>query len=274
MMRERLAINQITTPGWSLEQAIAGYARRGVHGIGVWRDKLAECGLARARRLLADAGAWVPSLCKAGDLALMRERGPGAALADCRQAIDQAAEIGAGAVVFVCGGVAGVDLARARGEVLDVLREAAPLAAQAGVRLGIEPFHPMHAAERGCVNTLAQALRLCDESGPGCGVVLDVFHTWWDPALYEGLAPQRLHRIATVQLCDWRVPTRHPVTDRAMMGDGVADLAGLVSHLEKNGYRGPYEVEIFSTDWWERDPDEVVRVAIARCRMLEAAALA
>jgi len=271
MMRERLAINQITTPAWSLEEAIAGYARHGVRGIGVWRDKLAECGLARARRLLRDADAWVPSLCKAGDLALLRARGPGAALADCRQAIDEAAEIGAAAVVFVCGGGAAAGLERARMEVRDLLREAAPLAAQAGVTLGIEPFHPMHAAERGCVNTLAQALRLCQEAGPGCGVVLDVFHTWWDPDLYDSLAAPHLPHIATVQLCDWRVPTRHPVNDRAMMGDGAADLAGVLACLTRNGYAGPYEVEIFSTDWWERDPDEVVRIAIDRCRTLEAA---
>jgi len=273
-MLERLAINQITTPAWSLEQAVAGYARHGVHGIGVWRDKLAECGVGRARRLLRGAGAWVPSLCKAGDLAQWREAGPRAAWDDCRRAIDEAAEIGAGAIVFVCGGGAAAGLERARAGVLELLCEAAPLAARAGVRLGIEPFHPMHAAERGCVNTLAQALRLCEEAGAGCGVVVDVFHTWWDPDLHASLDSRHLPHVATVQLCDWRVPTRHPVNDRAMMGDGAADLPGLVRRLERNRYRGPYEVEIFSTDWWACAPDEVVRIAVDRCRKLWTASTA
>lgn len=269
-LHERLAINQITTPAWSLAQAIEGYARHGVHGIGVWRDKLAECGIARARTLLREAGAWVPSLCKAGDLAHWAAQGPTAALDDCRRALDEAAEIGAATVVFVCGGT-GPDHrgpAPARERVLETLEAAAPHARQAGVTLGIEPFHPMHAAERGCVNTLAQAHALQRRIGIAASVVLDLFHTWWDPALSTHLARPYLDATATVQLCDWRVPTRHPVTDRAMPGDGAADVAGVVAQLERNGWRGPYEIEIFSTDWWAREPDEVTRICVERFRAL------
>lgn len=266
MMLERLAINQITTPAWSLAQAVEGYARHGVRGIGVWRDKLAECGIARARALLRNAEAWVPSLCKAGDLALLDQQGPSAALDDTRRALDEAAEIGAATVVFVCGGTgpAHGDIRTARNRVLELLKLAEPHAQAAGVTLGIEPFHPMHAAERGCVNTLAQAHRLCEQVGPAARVVFDVFHTWWDPELSTYLAPPYLERTATVQLCDWRVPTRHPVQDRAMVGEGAGFVGGIVEQLEQHGWRGPYEIEIFSAEWWARPPEEVVQACLRR----------
>ncbi|GAB1576769.1 sugar phosphate isomerase/epimerase family protein [Bordetella petrii] len=265
MQSHRLAINQITTPRWTLAEAAEGYARQGVGGIGIWRDRLAECGLARARGLLRDLGLWVPSLCKAGDLAMLDARGPAAALDDCRQAIDEAASIGAATVVFVAGGIgAHADLRSARARVRDLLWQARETARAAGVSIGIEPFHPMHAAERSCINTLAQAHRLRDELGGAASVVLDVFHCWWDPELETYLAPPYLDAVSTVQLCDWRVPTRHPVTDRAMIGDGAADVAGMVRQLEARGYRGPYEIEIFSTEWWDRDPADVTRICAQR----------
>lgn len=267
---ERLAINQVTTPKWSLLQAIDGYARSGVHGIGIWRDKLQETGVAKTRAALNAAGSWVPSLCKAGDIALLDQRGRRAALVDCRRAIDEASEIGARCVVFVAGGIGAhgnIDDARAR--VFEVLQEACVYAKGAGVSIGIEPFHPMHAAERGCVNTLAQAHRLRERLGQGAGVILDVFHCWWDPELYQFVAPPYVDHMPTVHLCDWRVPTRHPVTDRAMVGDGVAGVASLVSRLEGHGYRGPYEIEIFSTEWWKRNPEQVCRICIDRFTSLE-----
>lgn len=269
---ERLAINQVTTPAWSLVQAIEGYSRHGVHGIGVWRDKLAECGLAEARRALRAAGAWVPSLCKAGDLGSAQLRDPQAALDDTRRALDEAAEIGAATVVFVSGGIGSprADLRTARARVVEHLQQAAPHARAVGVTLGIEPFHPMHAAERGCINTLAQAHRLCEEVGDGTAIVLDVFHTWWDPELDTYLDAAHLQRTASIQLCDWRVPTRHPVQDRAMVGDGAADVAGLVAEVERQGWRGPYEIEIFSNDWWARPPGDVVEACMRRWHELGA----
>jgi len=265
----RFAVNQITTPRWSLPEAVYGYARQGVRGIGVWRDKLQECGVDAARALLAAEGMWVPSLCKAGDVARMCLQGPSAAYDDCVRAIDEAHGIGAAAVVFVSGGMSeGSDIRLARGRVLDLLLAVRDYAALAEVSLGIEPFHPMHAAERGCINTLAQAHRLRERVGPQASVVFDVFHSWWEPDLAQFLAAPYLGHISTVQLCDWRVPTRHPVNDRAMFGEGAANVEALVRKLEDNGYTGPYEAEIFSTDWWDRDPEEVVRVCVERFEAL------
>jgi sugar phosphate isomerase/epimerase len=201
----------------------------------------------------------VPSLCKAGDASRAD------ALDDCRRAIEQAQEIGAPCVVFTCGGIGDApSVADARARVVALLHETAPIAEAAGVRIGLEPFHPMHAAERGCVNTMAQARALRDAVGPTVALVLDVFHCWWDPDIDAAMEPARLDALATVHLCDWRVPTRHPVMDRAMPGDGAGDVHRFVRTLETNGYRGPYEIEVFSEEWGARDPAEVARIAAER----------
>jgi len=130
----------------------------------------------------------------------------------------------------------------------------------AGVPLAIEPLHPMQAADRACVNTLEQALDLCDELGEGVGVAVDAYHVWWDPKLESQVARAGKRRILGYHICDWLVPTRDLLNDRGMMGDGVIDLPRLRSWVEGAGYPGFHEVEIFSDYWWGRDPDEVLKI--------------
>ena len=135
--------------------------------------------------------------------------------------------------------------------------------------LAIEPLHPMQAAERACVNTLEQALELCDALGEGVGVAVDVYHVWWDPKLAEQIARAGRDRLLAYHICDWLVPTRDLLNDRGMIGDGVIDLPRIRGLMERAGYAGAHEVEIFSKlDWWQRDPDEVL--AICRQRHREA----
>jgi sugar phosphate isomerase/epimerase len=130
--------------------------------------------------------------------------------------------------------------------------------------LAIEPLHPMYAADRACVNTLAQANDLCDELGEGVGITLDVYHVWWDPALAQEIA-RAGSRILTYHVCDWLNPTKDLLLDRGMMGDGVIDLRRIRAMVEAAGYSGHCDVEIFSAnDWWKRDPNEVVRICIER----------
>jgi len=147
------------------------------------------------------------------------------------------------------------------GEILDH-------ASSAGVPLAIEPLHPMYCADRACVNTLAQALDLCDElnrNGSGAlGVAVDVYHVWWDPLLRAQIERAGDKRLLAFHICDWLVPTADLLTDRGMMGDGIIDLPLLRSWMEQAGYHGFHEVEILSSrNWWRRDPDEV----LATCRM-------
>ena len=128
--------------------------------------------------------------------------------------------------------------------------------------LAIEPLHPMYAADRACVNTMAHANDLCDELGAGLGIAVDVYHVWWDPHLQreiERAGNATPSRLLAYHICDWLVPTTDLLNDRGMMGDGVIDLPLLRSWMEARGYRGMHEVEIFSANnWWKRDPDEVL----------------
>jgi sugar phosphate isomerase/epimerase len=140
-----------------------------------------------------------------------------------------------------------------------------PEARKAGVPLAIEPLHPMQAAERACINTLEQALEICEALGEGIGVAVDVYHVWWDPKLESQISRAGKARILAYHICDWLVPTRHLLNDRGMMGDGVIDLPRIRGWVESAGYSGFQEVEIFSElDWWQRDPDEVLRTCKAR----------
>ncbi len=252
---------------WSLRQCIEGCVRHGIGGIAPWRDKLAECGLDEGRRMLADAGLRITGLCRGGMFPAADAKGRRAAIDDNRRAVDEAAAIGAACLVLVVGGLVpgSKDIAGACSQVRDGLGTLLEHARACSMPLGIEPLHPMYAAERACVNTLAQANELCDELGDGLGVVLDTYHVWWDPALEAGIARAR-GRILAFHVSDWLVPTRDMLLDRGMPGDGVIDIGGIRGRVEAAGYEGRSEVEIFSTEWWKRDPDEVLRTCVERHR--------
>lgn len=263
----RLAMNQATTrEKWSLAQAIEGYARHGIRGISIWREGLVEIGLAESKRRLDDHGFTVTGLARGGYFPSSDPARRQATLDDNRRAIDQAAAVGARCLIIIAGGLpdGSRDLEGARRQIVEGLAELLPHARAAGVPLGIEPLHPMAAADRGCINTLAHANELCDTLGPGLGIVVDVYHVWWDPNLEAQIARAR-GRILAFHLSDWLVPTTDLAADRGMMGDGVIDLARLHEWVRAAGYDGFNEVEIFSAlNWWKRDPDEVVRIARER----------
>lgn len=269
---ERLSLNTATVrEQWTLAEAIDGCARHGIHGISPWRDKLDELGAAEAARRIRANGLTVSGLCRGGMFPAADAQGRRAAIDDNRRAIDDAATIGARCLVLVVGGVVpGTrDLEGARAMVRDGLAEILPHARASGVPLAIEPLHPMYCADRACVNTLDQALDLCEaldplpaEGADACtlGVVVDAYHVWWDPQLSRALARAGAARLLAYHICDWLVPTRDLLLDRGMMGDGVIDLPGLRARVEANGYRGAHEAEILSTSWWGRDPDEVLAI--------------
>ena len=272
----RLSINTATTrQRWTLEQAVAGYAAAGVPGIAVWRDQVADCGLQRAAKLIGNAGFTVTGLCRGGMFPAPTDAGRLAAIDDNRRAIEEAVALGAQCLVIVAGGLANGsrDLTGARAMVHDGLAAILPEARAAGLPIAIEPLHPMYAADRSCINTLGQALDLCDALGPGIGVAIDVYHVWWDPALEAqiaraGAGPRvgnGAGRILAFHICDWLVPTTDLLLDRGMMGDGVIDIPQIRAWVEAAGYDGLCEVEIFSAEnWWKRDPEEVVSVCAER----------
>lgn len=267
----RFAINQITTRNWTLAQAVDGYARRGVAGIGVWVDWLDATGVDRGAKLIRDAGLFVPCLCTTAWVNLAERSAFEAALAENRRRLDAAAAIGARSLVVVPGGLATGerDLAAARARVEDALGLLLDHARQVGVALGLEPLHPMYAADRSCLSTFAHCLDLCERLGEGTGIVADTYHCWWDPHFAQGLRAAGPERILTFHLADWLVPTRDLYQDRGMIGDGVVDFAFFRSILDEIGYDGPFEIELFSKlDWWTREGDETVRISVERCAPL------
>ena len=258
----RLSLNTATVKQqWNLAQAIEGCARQGIRAISPWRDKLAEMGLKKAVAAINANGLGVSGLCRGGFFTAKDW------LDDNRRAIEEAHVLEADCLVLVVGGLprGSKDLGKARDRVKESIAMILPEARAAGVPLAIEPLHPMQAADRACVNTLEQALDLCDALGDGVGVAVDAYHTWWDPKLEAQIARAGRRRILGYHICDWLVPTRDLLNDRGMMGDGVIDLPRIRSWVEAAGYAGMHEVEIFSAlDWWQRDPDEVLRVCRER----------
>ena len=252
----KLSLNTATIRAkWGLAQAIEGCARHGIRGIAPWRDQLAAMGVKQAVRAIKANGLTVTGLCRGGFFSAKDWQD------DNRRAIEEAHELGAQCLVLVVGGLpsGSKDLPAARNQVKDGIAAILPEARKAGVPLAIEPLHPMQAAERACVNTLEQALDLCDALGNGIGVAVDVYHVWWDPKLEEQIARAGNTRLLAHHICDWLVPTRDLLNDRGMMGDGVIDLPRIRGMVTRAAYAGFHEVEIFSTlDWWRRDPDEVL----------------
>ena len=268
-----LSINTATVRAqWRLPDIIAGLARHGIRGISPWRDQVAAAGLADSAQRIRDAGLTVTGLCRGGMFPAPDRDGRRAAHDDNRRAVDEALELRAQCLVLVVGGlprdgngdIVSRDLIGAREMVRDGLGLLHEYARGAGMRLAIEPLHPMYAADRACVNTLAQANALCDELAPdgsdGLGLAVDVYHVWWDPLLQsEIMRAGERNRLYAYHICDWLVPTRDLLNDRGMMGDGVIDLPLIRTWMEDAGYRGMHEVEIFSSqNWWKRDADEVL----------------
>ena len=251
-----------------MPQAIEGYARHGVHAIGIVRAKLQEVGVREARRWLDAHDVKVTCYCVGG---LLTDWDPvrfQANLAETRRVIDEAAELGAECVVFVAGGLpeGSRDLPAARARCLEGLAEVLPYSKQAGVTLALEPLHPMICAFRSCLSTLGQANDWIEElgAGPELGIVVDVYHVWWDPEMEREIERAK-GRIVSFHVCDWLMDTTDLRLDRGMMGDGVIDIRRIRRLVEATGYNGYREVEIFSErNWWRRDPDEVVEITKAR----------
>jgi sugar phosphate isomerase/epimerase len=260
----RLSLNQRTTAGWPLRAAIDGAVAAGLGAIGLWREPVGEVGLAVARKWVADAGLRVSSLCRGG---FFTGTDRAAVTRHNRAAIDEAAALGAAALVLVPGGLppGDRDLAGARARVADAVAELAPYAADRGVRLGIEPMHPIYAADRGVVSTLEQALELAAPFPAAVvGVVVDTFHLWWEPGVAARLAVAG-DRIVSYQVGDWITPLpADPLMARGMMGDGHIDFAAFTAAVAAAGYRGDVEAEIFNADVWAAPPAQVVATLARR----------
>lgn len=264
-----LSLNTATVrEQWNLEQMVEGCVRHEIGAISPWRDQVEACGLDESARRIKDAGLRVSGLCRGGMFPAADSAGQQLNIDDNRRAIDEAVALGAECLVLVVGGLpeGSRDIARAREQVFDGMSAVLEHARANNMPLAIEPLHPMYAADRACVNTMKQALDICDRLGEGTGVALDVYHVWWDPELEAQIARAGSHgQLLAYHVCDWLVPTRDLLLDRGMMGDGIIELKKIRGWVEAAGYDGCCEVEIFSSrDWWKRDPDEVLKTCVER----------
>lgn len=261
----RLCIHTITTKPWSIEEAALNYTSSGVKGITVWRDTLAGRDIRQTGRILRNSGLTVVSLCRGGFFAY---RDPGKrqmAIDDNRKAIDEASELGAPLIVLVCGADPAQSLEDSRKQIRDGIEALIPEASAAGVKLAIEPLHPMYADTRSAINTLAQANEMAETlNSPWVGVAVDVYHLWWDPNL-----EQEIHRcgkndhLLAFHVSDWKTPTTDFLNDRGLMGEGCIPLKKIRSWVEAAGFRGFIEVEIFSSEYWKRDQDKFLTDVIS-----------
>ncbi|MGW2474661.1 sugar phosphate isomerase/epimerase family protein [Streptomyces sp. NPDC001665] len=265
----RLSINQETIKQWSLPELAEGCAKAGIDKVGLWRAPVQAYGVEATARLLSDHGLTVTSLCRGGFLTAPDPAERARALDDNRAALDEAAGVGTHTLVLVSGGLpeGGKDLYGARERIADALAELAPYAAERGVRLAIEPLHPMFASDRCVVSTLSQALDLAERfPADQVGVVVDTYHLWWDDQAPAQIARAgATGRIHSFQLADWITPLPAGVLlGRGQLGDGSVDFRFFREAVEATGFAGPIEVEIFNEALWARDGAEVLTEVASR----------
>jgi sugar phosphate isomerase/epimerase len=224
---------------------VSAYAAAGVDAIGVWEIKLPEDGRDAAalealeRSGLGSAGA-VPAVPSILPLPLME--GP----ADPRERIDaicaslhRLAAFRPTSIVCLTG--PGDD----RATVVDGLRTIATEAVLAGVRVGLEPINRVGGENWTMITSVPEAIELLEDADhPALGVQFDTWHVWNTPTVLEDI-DRYGHRVVGVHVADWREPTRG-WADRVLAVVGVADVRSLLGALERAGWDGYYDLEIFS----------------------------
>ena len=266
---DRCSINTATL-GFQLpiSQTIEAIARQGFAAIAPWRREIEDIGASVVARQIRDAGLEVSGYCRSTYIPAVDRTAFLRNIDDNRRALHDAATLGSKCFVMVVGGLptGSRNLGSAREQVYEGVSMLLDDARSLKIPLALEPLHPMYAADRSCLNTLGQALDICqtlDPEGDGIlGVAVDVYHVWWDPNLYSDI--QRAgssKRLLAFHVCDWLVPTRDILMDRGMMGDGVVNIPEIRRNIEDAGYKGFVEVEIFSTEWQEKPVHEILTVA-------------
>jgi len=257
----RCAIHTQTNKLWPLQHCVEAYSAIGVTGISIWRNAIEPIGAKQAAKIVNDHGMKVPAVVRGGFFTSLDPAARSAALDMNRTCIDEAREIAAEMVVLVVGATPGLSLEDGRKQVADAIAALVPYAKQANVKLAIEPLHPMYAADKSCINRMTDARKVCQiVNDPIVGIAVDVYHVWWDPDLEAEIKlAGQLGLIFAFHVCDWLTDTRHLLTDRGLMGEGVIDIPRIRGWVEAAGFRGFNEVEIFSERLWAIDQSEYVK---------------
>lgn len=254
----KLCVHTQTNKPWNLEQCIRNYSTAGIHAISIWRHLLEGISHSRVRSLLTEHEMDVVSLVRGGFFASTEKPLREAAIEDNLKAIDEAAAIGAPLVVLVCGSDPAQSLEKSREQIREGIEKIIPYAKNAGVKLAIEPLHPMYAADRSAITSMVQANALVELiNDPSLGVAVDVFHLWWDPDLESEIKRcGQKGNLFAFHVCDWNVPLKDMLNDRGLMGDGCIDVKQIRGWVEEAGFNGYIEVEVFSDKYWAMDQME------------------
>lgn len=254
-------------------EVIDAVARAGFGGIAPWRREVEGQDVRAVAKYIRDARLAVTGYCRSTYIPATTREGFAMNVEANRKAIADAALLGASCFVMVVGSLpaGSKDLAAARAQVADAAGLLTTYGKSVGVRIALEPLHPVYAADRSCLTLMSEALDMCDAvegatDDPWLGVLPDCYHIWWDPNVARDIARAgKAKRIFGFHVCDWLVPTDDVLNDRGMMGDGVIDVRGLRAMVEVAGYAGPVECEIFSSaNWWKRPMAETLRVCAER----------
>jgi len=251
----KLCVHTLTTKPWGIEDCVKNYSKAGIHGITIWRNVLENRNLTAVKSLLDDHGMTVISLCRGGFFPSIDASKRKLAIDDNLLAIEQAAAVGAPLIVLVCGADGGQSLMKSREQIAEGIMQLLPVAKSAGVKLAIEPLHPMYAGDRSAINTLKQANDMAEMiNSDYVGIAVDVYHLWWDDTLQSEIKRCAAHnKLFAFHVCDWNVPTVDFLNDRGLMGDGCINLPEIRGWVEDTGFKGFNEVEIFSDKYWATD---------------------
>ena len=261
----RLCIHTITTKYWQIEEAAKNFSEVGVKGITVWRDSLVGRNIKQTGKMLRDHDLTIVSLCRGGFFPAKDLTKRKLMIDDNRKAIDEAVELETSMIVLVCGADPSQPLEESRKQIRDGIAAILPEATAAGVKLAIEPLHPMYADTRSAINTLAQANDLAEAlNSPSVGVAVDVYHLWWDPFLEKEIKRCGANgNLMGFHICDWKVPTSDLLLDRGLMGEGCIPIKQIRSWVEAAGFTGFNEVEIFSTAYWIENQEDFLKKIIS-----------
>lgn len=254
-------------------EVIEAVARAGFGMVSPWRRDTKDQDVAAVARHVRDAGLKISGYCRSPYIPAATKERYLANIDENKRAIDDAATLGAPVFIMVVGSLpeGSKDLEGARQQVRQACAELVDHGRQAGVKIGLEPLHPVYAAERSCLTLLSEAIDWCETiegatADPQIGTIIDCYHVWWDPYLFRDIKRAgQSRRIFGFHICDWLVPTTDVLSDRGMMGDGVIDIPAIRAAIESTGYTGAVEVEIFSAEnWWKRPMSETLKVCRER----------
>ncbi len=255
MSLSKLCVHTITTKTWTLPEALDHYCKMGIGGISIWQNAVEEIGLDKARQYLAQHDIDVVSYVRGGFFPSTEESKRKESIDQNKAMIDEAAEIGAPVLVLVCGSDPAQTLRESRNQIRSGIEAILPHSESCGVKLAIEPLHPMYADIRSAINTLGQANDMAEQFNHPCvGVAVDVYHLWWDDRLEEEIARcGRMDNLLAFHICDWKIPTVDMLNDRGLMGEGCIPIKRISRWVEDAGFSGYREVEIFSEHYWSMD---------------------